>query len=186
MNKKIAFGLLAVLITCIFAVGTSAAYEQSTILTAEKTTETITIDGHAGEASWAGARDLVIVVRDGSIGTVEVELKALYDDSYIYIYATWPDPTENTIRDTWVYDADNGSWHRWNDANETAENEDRILFAWNIDDSIHGFNVAGCAMTCHGDRHHTNEEGERADAWRCTPTTRLSPVSIDPGRPQAW
>lgn len=167
MHKKTAFYLIVLIY--IFSASISpvqAEQERSTILTAEKTGEAITIDGYANEASWAGARELVIAARDRITGTVDVTLKALYDENYIYIYATWPDPTENTIRDTWIYDADKG-WQRWSEAgNEMAKNEDRILFIWNIDESVEGFNVAGCAITCHGDRHYTNAEGERTDTWQ--------------------
>jgi hypothetical protein len=170
MDKKTAFGLIIILITSTFVINgisiTKAEERHSTILTAEKTNETITIDGYANEASWASARELVIVVRDGSIGTVDVTLKALYDNDYIYLHATWLDPTENTIQKMWIYDAENKSWHRWSEVgNEMAKNEDRIIFLWNIEDSIEGFNIGGCAMTCHGDRHHTNSPTEKADCW---------------------
>gem|GEM_PF-1909241 len=43
--------------------------------------------------------------------------------------------------------------------------EDRIAFFWNIDDSIEGFNIGGCAMLCHGDRMHTNGPRELGDLW---------------------
>jgi signal transduction histidine kinase len=171
---------LTVFIACIFAAGTSAVQSnqvRSTILTAEKTGEAITIDGYASEASWASAKDLVIAARDRITGTVDVTLKALYDENYIYIYATWPDPTENDIRDMWIYSADEG-WRRWSEAgNAMAKNEDRLLFLWNIDESVEGFNVAGCAITCHGDRHHTNADGERTDTWQWKAST-TNPVGL--------
>jgi signal transduction histidine kinase len=148
-----------------------AEQARSTILTAEKTAEDITIDGYASEASWAAAGELVIAARDRITGTVDVTLKALYDENNIYIYATWPDPTENDIRGMWIYDEELG-WETLSEAgNDAAKDEDRILFIWNIDESVEGFNVAGCAITCHGDRHHTNADGERTDTWQWRAST---------------
>ena len=173
MNRREALGFM-VLTLCIFSSSMSAVYaeqERSTILTVEKTGEEITLDGYASEASWAGAGELVISARDRITGTVDVTLKALYDENSIYIYATWPDSTENSIRNMWIYDTDNG-WQMWSEAgNEMAKNEDRILFIWNIEESVEGFDVAGCAITCHGDRHHTNAEGERTDTWQWRAST---------------
>lgn len=162
MNKAVLVPVA--LLSTLLGILATSAIEESTILTAERTNETIIIDGYANESAWAGAKELHIVVQDGSIGTVDVALRALYDDTYIYFYITWPDSTENAIRGMWVYNASKG-WYRLGDINETAKNEDRVIFQWNINDSIRGFNIGGCAMTCHGDRHHTNAEDERADVW---------------------
>jgi signal transduction histidine kinase len=175
IRKKASFSLI--LLLCILSSGISAVIaepdekERSTILTAEKTSETITIDGNAIEGSWVNTGQLVIAARDRITGTVDVTLKALYDEDYIYIYATWPDPTENDIREMWIYGEEQG-WQAWSEAGtEMAKDEDRLLFMWNIDDSIEGFNVAGCAITCHGDRHHTNADGERTDIWQWRAST---------------
>ncbi len=129
----------------------------STILTAERTDEVITINGFADESSWGEAKRLVVTLRDGSIGIVEVSLKALYDTDYIYIYATWPDATESATKRMWTFNRP-GNW-------SFSEDEDRISFFWNIDDSVAGFNIGGCAMLCHGDRMHTNAPSEKADSW---------------------
>ncbi|MBU2559860.1 hypothetical protein KKA03_03105, partial [archaeon] len=171
MNRKAALGL-AVITLCILSSSiVFAEEERSTILTAEKTAEDITIDGYANEMSWAGANELVIAARDRITGTVDVTLKALYDENNIYIYATWPDPTENDIRDMWIYDTQKG-WQTLSETGkEAAKDEDRLLFIWNIEESVEGFNVAGCAITCHGDRHHTNADGERTDTWQWRAST---------------
>src|SRR3990170_6774042 len=50
-------------------------------------------------------------------------------------------------------------------AGELAGDEDRLAIFWNINDSVRGFNIGGCAMLCHGDRMHTNEPDEKADEW---------------------
>ena len=114
--------------------------EGPTLLTAERTTEPVTIDGLAEEASWDSARPLTVRAKYGGIGTVDVEVKALYDDEYIYIYTRWKDDAENATKGIWVYNGTTGTWN-------TSENEDRIAFMWNINDSIRGFNIAGCIIT---------------------------------------
>jgi len=146
--------------------GTCAQEQRSTILTAYKTEAPITIDGYPNEAAWDEATPLISTVQDGGIGVVDVELRALYDNEYIYLYASWKDPTESTSRSAWIYK--NGGWSRLQEFVEgeyKEANEDRISFLWNIEGSVEGFDIAGCAMTCHGDRHRTNDLGELADAW---------------------
>lgn len=130
----------------------------STILTAQRTGETITIDGNANESSWSSAPKLIVPVFDGKIGNVEVEMQALYDSDYIYMHVFWPDKTKS---DTlfWVY---NGS--SWIAPNTT--NQDIIAIYWNIDESVEGFDIAGCAITCHADRMHTNSPKEKVDMWK--------------------
>ena len=133
-----------------------AAAAESTILTAKKASGPIELDGHAIEEDWKHAESLVAQLQDGSIGKVDVHLKALYDSDYLYLYATWPDPTLSADKDTWSFDGEN-----WTSSGD----EDRIALIWNIDNSVAGFNIGGCAMLCHGDRMHTNSKGELADLW---------------------
>jgi PAS domain S-box-containing protein len=160
MNKKTALPVLIALILCIFLVNGAPADEtykgESTVLTALRTDETITIDGEMNEAAWGDAKKLSITVRDGGIGTVDVEMQALYDADYIYMHAAWDDPTESVSKGIWTFN--NSKW-------TSSEDEDRISIFWNINDSIAGFNVGGCAMLCHGDRMHSNEPWEKGDSW---------------------
>ncbi|MEE9594804.1 MAG: ethylbenzene dehydrogenase-related protein [Candidatus Hydrothermarchaeales archaeon] len=128
----------------------------STILTAKKTQGIVELDGRAEEEDWKRADELIVTLQDGSIGKVDISLKALYDREYLYLYSTWKDPTESLEKNVWKY---NGTG--W----KASGDEDRISFAWNIDNSIAGFNIAGCAMVCHGDRMHTNALKERGDIW---------------------
>lgn len=132
---------------------------ESTILTAERIFDPVVIDGLITESSWTTAKVLVITIQDGSIGQIDVELKALYDDNYFYLYASWPDTTKNINKNHLTYDKTSNIWTR-------SEDEDGIAILWNIGNSIHGFNIGGCAMTCHGDRKSTNGEGEMGDMWQ--------------------
>ncbi len=158
-KSKRALILISVLVFgVIIPIGTAEgkAEEYRTILTAERVEEIITVDGHADEASWADANSLAVTVQDGSIGEVDVVLRALYDRDHIYIHVTWPDPTKSVEKKLWTF---NGSkWSRSGD-------EDRFAIFWNIDDSVKGFNIGGCAMLCHGDRMHANSPDEKADSW---------------------
>jgi PAS domain S-box-containing protein len=171
MYKKTAIPFLIALVLCIFVVNGAPADEsyvgRSTVLTALKTDETITIDGHINEESWKSAKKLIITVLDGGIGTVDVEMQALYDSDYIYIHAAWDDKTESLSKDAWTFN----NYGRW----LAAEDEDRISIFWNINDSIAGFNVGGCAMLCHGDRMHTNAPWEKGDSWHWK-STRTNPM----------
>jgi PAS domain S-box-containing protein len=160
MKKITALPLLISLVLCIFLVNGAPADEaykgESTVLTALKTDETIIVDGEINEDAWAEAKKLIITVLDGGIGIVDVEMQALYDADYIYIHAAWDDPTESVSKGIWTFN--NSGW-------TASQDEDRISIFWNINDSIEGFNVGGCAMLCHGDRMHTNDPNEMGDSW---------------------
>ncbi|MEE9594143.1 MAG: ethylbenzene dehydrogenase-related protein [Candidatus Hydrothermarchaeales archaeon] len=144
-----------------------ASVSRSTILTAERTNEEIQIDGYPNENSWGTPKELIIRIQDGSIGIIDVSLRALYDSDYIYILTTWPDPTESVDKKLWTFDGT--EWVK------SEEDEDRFAIFWNIGDSINGFNIGGCAMLCHGDRMHTNDPAERGDIWHWK-AARTNPV----------
>ncbi len=159
MSKQRTVIFAAALIAALFFVnGATASKEHSTVLSAERTAETINIDGVMDEDSWKGINTLVIPVFDGKIGDVDVEMRALYDDEYVYMFIEWPDKTKSD-RILWTY---NGT--SWLKPNETTE--DLFSMYWNIDDSVAGFNIAGCAITCHADRMRTNTPEERLDCWK--------------------
>jgi len=168
-KSKRAVILILVLIFGIFILSGTAevkAEEYSTILTADRVDGIINIDGHADEASWANARSLGVKVFDGGIGDIDVVLRALYDKDNLYIHITWPDPTESVYKNLWTF---NGTeWLK-------SEDEDRFAIFWNIDDSIRGFNIGGCAMLCHGDRMRTNAPDEKGDIWHWK-ATRTNPA----------
>ncbi len=162
-----------ILIFLIFTFsGVYGEEQRSTILTAERTQEVILIDGFTNEGSWDGARELVTLAKDGSIGNVDVSIKALYDDEYVYFFVSWKDPTESVVKEVWRF---NGS--DWT----SSEDEDRLSFIWNVGASINGFDIAGCGMLCHGDRMHTNAPEEKGDVWHWK-AARSNPLGfIDDG-----
>lgn len=140
-----------------------------TVLTATRTSVLITIDGIADEPEWAASPPLTIRIKDGTIGKVTVTMKALYDDGALYMLIRWADKNADNYKNQWVFDDDENRWVRSTMLNplnqEVAFNEDRFAIMWNIDDSVDGFNIAGCAMLCHGDRMHTNDPHESVDIW---------------------
>lgn len=149
---------LAAFVVILSFLSNAAGFEDTnTILTASKKNGDIKIDGFSVENDWNLTAPLVVEVQDGSIGSVEVSIKALYDTENIYFFITWPDSSESTEKSIWVYDGVN-----WSSSGE----EDRFAVIWNIDNSIQGFNIGGCAMLCHGDRMHTNAPGEKGDLWQ--------------------
>lgn len=152
------YALTAVLTLFLIISPIYGQIEQSSILTAQKIDETITIDGNASEGAWSQASVIFIPVVDGSIGNVDVEMKALYDNDYVYMFISWPDPTKSDTS-LWRY---NGS--AWIPPQETTQ--DIFSVFWNIDDSVEGFNIAGCSITCHADRMKTNTPDERAEYWK--------------------
>jgi signal transduction histidine kinase len=156
-TSKVLIFISVLLTISSFQAAVVAQEERSTILTAERITEPIEIDGIANELEWELAKELVTVAKDGSIGTVDISLKALYDDENIYILVSWPDNSRSVQKKIWTYKE--GNW-------TTSEDEDRLAFIWNIEGSIEGFDIAGCGMLCHGDRMHTNSPGEKGDLWR--------------------
>ena len=162
-NKTYFFNVTVTLLILLFVILSTAsvavgAEKRSTILTAERISEPIVIDGYANESSWAAARILTVPVFDGKVGDVDVTMDALYDDEYIYMHITWPDTTQSD-KLLWRY---NGT--TWLPPKST--NQDIFTLLFNIDDSVDAFDVAGCAITCHADRMRTNSPDEKLDMWK--------------------
>lgn len=105
-----------------------------------------------------------------------VELKSVYNSSDLYIYAKWRDSTASLSKKMWVKTAD--GWQ------QSQEDEDRLTFIWNIDDSIPRFNYMGCTLLCHIDpddytklKMSTYYVGSMADVWHWK-SARTNPVGF--------
>ena len=119
--------------TILFASQNVIALPDGITLVASETTDTITIDGEALESAWDDADTLLIPSIDGS--GIDVVLKALSDDTNIYVFAAWNDSTMDNTRKGWSY---NGT--HWENV---GGNEDRIEFAWSLGaDMVCGHNPA--------------------------------------------
>ncbi|MHA2352203.1 MAG: ethylbenzene dehydrogenase-related protein [Candidatus Thorarchaeota archaeon] len=129
MKQRKLLSILAVLgffITVLFASQSVIAVSDGITLMAVNTTDTITIDGELMESAWDDAEALIIPSIDGS--GINVVLKALADDTNIYIFAAWNDTTMDNARKGWSY---NGT--HWENV---GGNEDRIEFAWGLGSDI--------------------------------------------------
>jgi hypothetical protein len=151
--------LIVIVFACLLQSSPVQAQDQkSSILTAERINETITIDGYTHESSWKSAKVLHVPVFDGKIGNVDVLIKALYDEENLYLYFNWPDRSQSD-KLLWRYNGT--SW-----IPPKSSDQDIMTLFFNIDDSVDGFDIAGCAITCHADRMHTNGPNERVDMWK--------------------
>ena len=113
-----------------------------------------------------------------------MSLKSVFTDDEIYFLVQWTGATQSLQRFPWVKQED-GSWLQLNDGSDHNENafyEDKFAFIWNVDDSIAGFNQAGCMVTCHvgeapkayGNKY-TASPGELGDIWHWK-SVRSNPV----------
>lgn len=95
-----------------------------------------------------------------------IELKSVHTGSNIYLYASWADPTESMYKGMWIKQSD-GSWK------QSGDDEDRLSFIWEIDDSMADFSRGrGTMVLCHPDPADpgaiimsTRNTGGRADLW---------------------
>jgi hypothetical protein len=148
------------------------------------------LDGEADEAAWAEAPELSIPVAGGANnGSTDIKLKSVYTDDMVYFVATWADPTESWLRAPWEKQAD-GSWKKLADPNDKGGDnnvyyEDKLSFIWNINESIKGFETAGCFGLCHVGENsdvkpygnkYTATEGEIGDIWHWKSVRNLNQI----------
>ena len=125
LKTKKLFSVLVVfgfIVTVLFASQSVTALSDGITLVASSTTDTITIDGETLESAWDDADTLIIPSIDGS--GIDVVLKALSDDTSIYVFAAWNDSTMDNTRKGWSY---NGT--HWENV---GGNEDRIELVWSL------------------------------------------------------
>lgn len=124
------------------------------------------------------------VVGGANTALMQVSVKSAYTGDRIYFLFRWNDPTESLRRSPWVKQTD-GTWKRLNGGQSGEENayyEDKLAVIWNIDNSIAGFNQAGCMMVCHAGEagkafgnKYTSSPGEKGDVWHWK-SVRTGPV----------
>ncbi len=148
------------------------------------------LDGVADEELWAGAEAVEIPVSGGANnGETTVVLKSVYTDDTVYFLVTWEDPTESFLREPWEMQKD-GSWAQLKDPDDKGGDnklwyEDKLAFIWPIDNSIPGFETAGCFTVCHAGEDsdvkpfgnkYTAEEGQMGDIWHWKSVRNLNQV----------
>jgi len=136
-------------------------------LIARRTTTAPVVDGVV-DPVWNNARILETRV-SGNSGAIFMEMKAMFDDDYIYFLTSWDEPifpetpNPDVERDAWemLSNVTPGSWdHKdWG--------EDRISFFFEDPASpVIGFDDGGCDAICHDLNYmHTKNVGEQLDAW---------------------
>ncbi len=117
-------------------------------------------------------------------GIANAEVKAAFDDTFIYFLVSWADPTEDRLREEWSFDG--GSWAR------SSANEDRLVMSFDIGTPFVPFRTAGCSAACHvkerlGDTSpaglayrfemHTSDAGEKLEVWHWK-ATRSNPMGF--------
>lgn len=129
------------------------------------------IDGY-NDFAWNQARASTYLIGGGWADATSVQLTALYDDTYLYLRATYADDKYSGRRQPWVKQAD-GSWavvpakwpppvngNNWSQyKGQGFDEEDPTRFAyedkfaimWNTygASTVAGFDQDGCAVTCH-------------------------------------
>ena len=131
-------------------------------------------------ASWASTAPLIDGVVDAAWDNAQstttlvgTELKALYDDTNIYLLAKWEDghnlmggtaePTESVDKNLWSHDGE--TWSKSGD-------EDRFAFLWEARDTF----GASCGNFCHSDGSMATNDGN-ADVWHWK-AVRSNPLGL--------
>jgi hypothetical protein len=196
MRKKwLSISAIVLVISFVALSVVHTAPQMSNQLRAVKVDRGPTIDGVA-EAVWDQAQALQVPLFGGfnfnNTGSSMVSLKTVYTSDSVYFLVQWTDPNESFQRFPWQKQAD-GTWKQLVTNNQGDENvyyEDKFAFIWNINDSIQGFNAAGCFVTCHpgegkpfGNKY-TATAGEIGDIWhwkgvRTGPVNQIDDQYVD-------
>lgn len=144
------------------------------------------IDGSEAEGEWIGSGTTISLEQiedyekyDGidPPGVTSVQVKAMYDESYVYFQLSWSDADESDEKDKLEYSSSTG-WGK-------SGNEDRFYFQWPItgypDTDFADGN--GCDAFCHYDEDAANGKGymftefpdQLVDTWQWK-ASRANPV----------
>lgn len=101
-------------------------------LIAVKSNKQLSVDGMEQENMWSKAKP--IVVHD-QIANIDITVKALYNDQDIFMLVRFPDPDENRIHKSWV----------WNNSQKVYEmgqdREDIFVIKWFMEFAPQGLNL---------------------------------------------
>jgi subtilase family serine protease len=158
-------------------------YNPVTDLVARRTATAPSIDGII-DSAWDDA--LVLgTFATGNSGNFDINLRAMFDNDYIYILAEWrefnpPDPArQDSERDAWELTSNvtPGTWdHKdWG--------VDRLSFFFeDPDEPVENFTTQGCDAICHDLKEmHTKNPGEKLDAWVWSSATTNEQSYADDG-----
>lgn len=139
-------------------------------LIAVRATGTIAADGSDAEDSWRNTKWLAVKIGGGWADARELYLKALYDNTYLYMLVKWEDDAASYKRQPFQKLAD-GSWKKtaakplpkdgedwasymgasFDEEGPSIMYEDKLALAWNTygAGTSPGFEQDGCAALCH-------------------------------------
>jgi hypothetical protein len=137
------------------------------------------LDALADDAAWKTAPEMKIAAAGGQNfkgGATSATMKAVYVNDTVYFLLQYDDPTLSVQRSPFVKQAD-GSWKKLVDPDDKGGDnnkyyEDKFAIIWSINNSIKGFDTAGCFATCHAGEagkpygnKYTAAVGELGDIW---------------------
>jgi hypothetical protein len=133
----------------------------------------------ADDAAWSKAQAITVQVSGGQNlknGSTTASLKAVYTADTIYFLLQYDDPTQSMRRSPFVKQPD-GTWKKLADPDDKGGDnnkyyEDKFAMIWTINNSIKGFESAGCFSVCHAGEpskafgnKYTAAAGEIGDIW---------------------
>ncbi|MHA2365751.1 MAG: ethylbenzene dehydrogenase-related protein [Candidatus Hodarchaeales archaeon] len=121
--------ILSILLVTMFLVSTSMITQSAAedyMLTAEKIDESIMLDGVADEEAWENA----VAVEDSDVDSSgnSIMVKAIHDETHIYVYAEWTDNSTTESNTRRAFDFNGTHW------TNLRGSEDRMNFAWAVGD----------------------------------------------------
>ncbi|MDF1536857.1 MAG: ethylbenzene dehydrogenase-related protein [bacterium] len=140
------------------------------------------IDGDGSDKAWSSAKSHTISLTPAPpfTDTDSVELKALYDDTNLYILAVWKDSTLSMTRaGSWKW-MKTGWMHPEAAGENDKQSEDRLAILWNM--TTPDFRtVYGCAVKCHGNvpgsSEFTDKQGSKMDIWHTKAARGMGGIS---------
>jgi len=126
---------------CILTVSEHAV--SGNVLSCVPTFNAPTIDGHASDTTWNFASQLTI---KDAVTELNHKLACVYDNSRIYIKASYADTTESRTHKTGVWNQEEGTYKY------STDREDTLVLKWNMDDNK-------------GDLSLSSDVPYRADIW---------------------
>lgn len=181
MNRQAGFPMKYVyspLLAALMAAGAGAAAADDTLVAA-KVAQPPKLAAGAGDSAWGKAKPLAVKLDGGANfknGSTTATLKAVYSGDMLYLLVQYSDPTQSVRRSPYVKQKD-GSWVKLKDPDDKGGDnnkyyEDKFALIWNINNSIKGFEQAGCMVACHAGEpgkpfgnKYAASEGELGDIW---------------------
>ena len=127
---------------CLIAIP-GPAMAQDNILKAYWTNLDVTLDGLTTEDAWGSS--IPVHIEATRLSPISVEMRAVYDDQYLYMAFKWEDQSWSVNPNQWLYTG--GKW------THIPNKEDGLSLLWDTDMGIEAFdlNRQGCEAACHNE-----------------------------------